>query len=122
MQGQRGDLMLKVNVATSQEYERTGDDLIKEITIPLKTALFGGKVSVETLQKDVTLKVPANTNNGRKFRLKGKGAPNRKTALNGDLYLKAVISLPDVESLDDVNQAASGNDLLDGFVHVELTN
>ncbi len=100
MQGQRGDLLLKVNVADSDEYERVGDDLIKEIKVPLKTALFGGKVSVKTLEKEVTLKVPENTGNGRKFRLRGKGAPNRKTALNGDLYLKAVISLPDVNELD----------------------
>ncbi len=101
MQGQRGDLLLKVNVSSSPEYERSGDDLVKVIDIPLKTALFGGKVSVETIEKEVTLKVPENTQNGRKFRLKGKGVPNRKTAMRGDLYLKANIVLPKLEELDD---------------------
>lgn len=100
MQGQRGDLLLKVEIADSPEYERQGDDLIKKIDIPLKTALFGGKIIVKTLEKEVTLKVPENTQNGKKFRLKGKGVPNRKTALRGDLYLKANIALPNIDAID----------------------
>jgi len=99
-QGQRGDLLIKVEVSPSSEYERKGDDLYKTIDVPLKEALFGGKVKVQTPEKEVTLKVPANTKNGQKFRLKGKGVPNRKTALKGDLYLVANIVLPDVDSLD----------------------
>ena len=43
-QGQRGDLILKINVATSPDYERNGDTLIKYFDLPLKTALFGGKI------------------------------------------------------------------------------
>lgn len=101
MQGQSGDLLLKVEVADSSEYERVGDDLVKQIDIPLKTALFGGKVSVKTLEKEVTLKVPEQTQNGKKFRLKGKGVPNRKTALRGDLYLKANIVLPNLDDIDE---------------------
>jgi len=99
-QGQRGDLLIKVEVSPSSEYERKGDDLYKTIDVPLKEALFGGKVKVQTPEKEVTLKVPKNTKNGQKFRLKGKGVPNRKTALRGDLYLVANIVLPDVDSLD----------------------
>jgi len=100
-QGQRGDLLIKVEVSPSSEYERKGDDLYKTIDIPLKEALFGGKIKVQTPEKEVTLKVPKNTKNGQKFRLKGKGVPNRKTALRGDLYLIANIVLPDVDSLDE---------------------
>ncbi len=99
-QGHRGDLLIKVEVADSPEYERKGNDLYKTIDIPLKTALFGGKVQVQTPEKEVTLKVPANTKNGQKFRLKGKGVPDRKTGLKGDLYLIANVVLPDVDSLD----------------------
>jgi curved DNA-binding protein len=99
-QGQRGDLLIKVNVADSDEYERKGSDLYKSIDVPLKTALFGGKIQVETPEKEVSLKVPKNTKNGQKFRLKGKGVLDRKTALRGDLYLVANIILPDVDSLD----------------------
>ena len=98
--GHRGDLLIKVEVADSGEYERKGNDLYKTFDVPLKEALFGGKVQVQTPEKEVSLKVPKNTKNGQKFRLKGKGVPDRKTALKGDLYLIANIILPDVDSLD----------------------
>jgi len=100
-QGQAGDLMLQVEVAESSEYERRGDDLYRTFDVPLKEALFGGKITVDTPEKEVALKVPKNTKNGQKFRLKGKGVPNRKTALTGDLYLVANVILPDVEQMDN---------------------
>jgi len=99
-QGQRGDLLIKVEVAESDEYERKGDNLYKTFDVPLKEALFGGKVQVQTPEKEVSLKVPKNTKNGQKFRLKGKGVPDRKTAMRGDLYLIANVVLPDVDRLD----------------------
>jgi len=98
--GQRGDLLIVVNVAPSPEYERRGDDLYKTIDIPLKTALFGGKIEVDTPEKKVTLKIPKNTKNGQKFRIKDKGFP-KSGGGRGDLYLVANIKLPDVDSLDD---------------------
>lgn len=99
-QGQVGDLMLQINVSASDEYKREGDDLFKSIDVPLKSAWFGGKIEVETPHKSVSLKVPKNTKNGQKFRIKGGGVPNPKTALKGDLYLVANVVLPDVDSLD----------------------
>jgi len=99
-QGQSGDLLIQVEVAPSNEYERKGDNLYKTFDVPLKEALFGGKISVETPEKEVSLKVPKNTKNGQKFRLKGKGVPDRKTAMKGDLYLVANVVLPDVDTLD----------------------
>ncbi|WP_309498646.1 DnaJ C-terminal domain-containing protein [Sulfurovum sp.] len=100
-QGQVGDLLLQVEVAASDEYERKGDNLYKTFDVPLKEALFGGKIAVDTPEKEVSLKVPQNTKNGQKFRLKGKGVTDRKTALRGDLYLVANVVLPDVDTLDD---------------------
>ncbi|SFV65640.1 DnaJ-class molecular chaperone CbpA [hydrothermal vent metagenome] len=99
-QGQRGDLLIKVDIAASDEYERKGDNLYKTFDVPLKEALFGGKVQVQTPEKEVSLKVPKNTKNGQKFRLKGKGVPDRKTAMRGDLYLIANVVLPDADTLD----------------------
>ena len=96
----RGDLLLKVHVASDPEYERVGNDLYKKIDIPLKIALFGGKVKVPTLEKEITLKVPKNTKCGQKFRVKGMGVVDRKTKQKGDLYLEANIVLPKVEELD----------------------
>lgn len=101
MQGQQGDLYLKINIAPSVEYERQGDDLIKHFDVPLKEALFGGKVPVQTMEKEITLKVPQNTKNGQQFRVKEMGVENRKTKNRGHLYLKANIILPDVNTLDD---------------------
>ena len=100
-QGQRGDLILKINVATSPDYERNGDTLIKSFDLPLKTALFGGKIEVKTIHKDITLKVPQNTKQNQRFRVKELGVLNRKTGIKGDLYLKANIVLPKIEDLDE---------------------
>jgi curved DNA-binding protein len=100
-QGQAGDLLIQVEVASSDEYERKGDNLYKTFDVPLKEALFGGKIAIDTPEKEVSLKVPKNTKNGQKFRLKGKGVADRKTAMKGDLYLVANVVLPDVDTLDD---------------------
>ena len=98
-QGQRGDLILKINITPSDEYEWEFDNLIKYFDLPLKTALFGGKVEIKTIHKDITLKVPQNTKQNQKFRVKELGVLNRKTKVRGDLYLKANIILPKVEEL-----------------------
>jgi curved DNA-binding protein len=95
-QGQRGDLIIEVEVASSPEYERNGDDLIKTIDVPLKIMMFGGKVKVQTLQKEITVKIPQNSKNGQKLRVKGYGVANK-----GDLYLKLNVVLPKVEDLDE---------------------
>lgn len=100
-QGQRGDLILKINVATSPDYERNGDTLVKSFDLPLKIALFGGKIEVKTIHKDITLKVPQNTKQNQRFRVKELGVLNRKAGIKGDLYLKANIVLPKIEDLDE---------------------
>ncbi len=100
-QGRAGDLYLKIDVAPSQDYTREGDNLVKVFDVPLVSGLFGGKVAVETLEKEITLKVPQNTKNGQRFRVKEMGVMNRKTSQRGDLYLKANIVLPQVDKLDE---------------------
>ena len=99
--GQSGDLYLKIHVAQNPEYERDGDNLVKSFDVPLSAALFGDKILVNTLEKEITLKVPQNTKNGQRFRVKELGAVNRKTNQKGDLYLKANIVLPHVDDLDE---------------------
>ena len=99
MGNQSGDVLLKVSVAPHPQYSQEGDNLTKKFDLPLKTALFGGKVEIETLYKTITLKVPKNTKNNQRFRVKELGAYNRKSKTNGDLYLEANIILPDVDSL-----------------------
>lgn len=98
--GRVGDLFLKITVASNPEYVREDDDLVKNFDVPLHAALFGGKISVQTLEKEIKLKVPQNTKNGQRFRVREMGAMNRKTKVRGDLYLRANIVLPKVEDLD----------------------
>lgn len=99
--GRAGDLFLKINVATNPEYIREEDDLIKKFDVPLYAALFGEKVAIQTLEKEITLKIPPNTKNGQRFRVKEMGAMNRQTKVRGNLYLEANIVLPKVEELDE---------------------
>ena len=100
--GKRGDLLIKVEVAPSPTFERKGNDLYANMEVPLREALFGGKVTFDSLiHGDITIKVPQNTKNGQKFRVRGKGIVDRKTALHGNLYLTANIILPKIEELDE---------------------
>jgi curved DNA-binding protein len=97
----RGDLIITLNVNESDEYKRDGDDLIKAFDLSLRSAIFGGKVTISTLTKDITLKVPSNTKQNQKFRVKEMGVLNRKTKQKGSLYLKANIVIPKLESMDE---------------------
>jgi len=92
--GQKGDLLLEVEVLPSNEWERRGNDLYKKIDVPLKTMIFGGKVGVNTFKGDVKVKVPKNSKCCQKLRVKGYGVKG------GDLYLELRPILPKVEELD----------------------
>lgn len=98
--GHRGDLIITVNIEEDKEYKRDGDDLYKNLDLTLKTALFGDKIDVKTFKKDVSIKIPPNTKNGQKIRLKGYGVKNRKSNIYGDMYLVTNIILPDIERID----------------------
>ncbi|WP_299189930.1 DnaJ C-terminal domain-containing protein [uncultured Campylobacter sp.] len=98
---QSGDLILEIKITPSAEYTRQGDDLFKKIDVPLKTALFGGKVEISTPGKSATIKIAKNTKNGQKYRLKGYGVQNRKSKILGDLYAVVNVILPDVDSLGE---------------------
>ena len=93
--GQTGDLYLKVKVAADPRFERKGDRLYVAVPTDLYTAVLGGEAYVPTLTGDVKLKVPADSQNGRVFRLRGKGMPKlRKPSEYGDLYARLDVRLP----------------------------
>lgn len=100
LNGKRGDAILNLEVSEDDTYKRDGDDLYKTIDVPLKTALFGGKIEVSTFKKDVSIKISPNTKNGQKIRLKGYGVQNRKSGIYGDMYLSVNVILPNVDMLD----------------------
>lgn len=92
--GQRGDLYLVVSVRPHSFYERKGDDLYAEVAVPLTVAVLGGEVEVPTLKGKVSLRIPPETQNGRTFRLSGRGMPHLKGQGFGDMYVKVKITLP----------------------------
>ncbi len=92
--GARGDLYLTVSVRPHALYERKGDDLYSEIAVPLTLAVLGGEVEVPTLKGKVSLRIPPETQNGRIFRLGGRGMPHLKGDGFGDLYVKVKVVLP----------------------------
>lgn len=93
--GQAGDLYLRVTVLPDPRFERKEDDLHASVTLDLYTVVLGGEVRVPTLTGDVVLTVPAGTQNGRAFRLRGKGMPHlRQPDQYGDLYATVAARLP----------------------------
>jgi DnaJ-class molecular chaperone len=91
--GSSGDALITINVAPHPLFKPDGDDLRLELPITLYEAVLGGKVRVPTLDGVVELAIPAGTNSGRTFRLKGKGLKAKSRA--GDLLATVRVTLPD---------------------------
>jgi len=95
--GRAGDALITINVAPHPLFKPDGADLRLELPITLYEAVLGGKVRVPTLDGAVELAIPASTNSGRTFRLKGKGLKAKTGA--GDLLATVRVLLP--ERVDD---------------------
>jgi curved DNA-binding protein len=92
--GQR-DIYLKVTVREHDLFRREGNDLRVTAPADLYTLVLGGEVQVPTLERPVVLTVPAGTQNGRTFRLRGLGMPDLKAPdTRGDLYAELAVALP----------------------------
>jgi curved DNA-binding protein len=93
--GSKGDLYLEIEVTPHPTFERVGDDLYTELPVDLYTAVLGGEATVPTFKGKIKLRIPPETQSGRRFRLKGQGMPYLKQAdERGDLYAKVVVQLP----------------------------
>jgi DnaJ-class molecular chaperone len=88
-----GDLLIAVSIAPHPLFVREGADLRLELPITLYEAVLGAKVRVPTLEGAVALAIPAGTNSGRTFRLKGKGFPAKDG--KGDLLAAVRVMLPE---------------------------
>ena len=89
------DLYLSVTVAPHPRFERKGQDLLTQVSVPLADAVLGGEVEVSTITgAKVALKLPPETQNGRVFRLRGKGMPKGKSGGHGDLLATVKVVLP----------------------------
>ncbi len=93
--GGRSDIVLVVEVLPHPQFSREEDDVRVKVPVDLYTALLGGEVQIPTLERTVMLNVPAGTQNGRAFRLRGLGMPNlRQSEQRGDLYAVVDVVLP----------------------------
>jgi molecular chaperone DnaJ len=89
-----GDLYVEVRVRAHRLFERDGDDLYCEVPIHFTMAAIGGELEIPTLNGQVKLKIPAETQTGRMFRLRGKGVKSVRSHRQGDLMCKVVIETP----------------------------
>jgi len=102
--GRRGDLYLVIGVKPSPHYERKGEDLYTDVEVPLSTPVLGGEVEVQGIEKKVALRLPAGTQNGQTFRLKGLGMPKLgQPDKHGDLLARVKVKLP--KEPDDATKA-----------------
>jgi DnaJ-class molecular chaperone len=92
--GKKGDLYLVVKMAPHKMFERKGNDLYVDVPVPFLTAVLGGEVRVPTLNGQVALKVPPETQNGNVFRLTNKGMPVLNKSEFGNLFARAKIVMP----------------------------
>jgi molecular chaperone DnaJ len=92
--GQPGDLYIVVHVQEHDQFTRQKDNLHLELKIPFTLAALGGELEVPTLTGKGTLKVPAGTQSGTTFRLKGKGMPRLRGSGHGDQMVKVAIDVP----------------------------
>lgn len=94
--GPPGDLYLLITVLPHARFERNGDDLTVEVPVPYLDAVLGGEVEAPALSGRVMLTIPPLTQNGRRFRLNGKGMPvlGRRDR-HGDLFARVSVVLPE---------------------------
>ena len=94
--GAAGDLFLRVRVQPHPRFRRDGDDLRTVVDVPAADAALGGEVHVPTLKgKALALRIPAETQAGKVFRLSGQGMPKQKGQGFGDLLAEARIVIPE---------------------------
>ena len=92
--GPSGDLYVQVRVREHPIFEREGNNLLSEVPIAFATATLGGEIEVPTLSGKVLLKIPAETQTGRVFRLRGKGVKALRGGATGDLLCRVVVETP----------------------------
>ena len=106
--GPAGDLYVELRVSKHKIFERDGANLACEVPISISTATLGGEVELPTLDGHVSLKVPAGTQSGKIFRLRGKGVTTVRDSRQGDLFAQVAVETP-------VNLTTEQQDLLEKF-------
>ncbi|MEQ6375856.1 molecular chaperone DnaJ [Bacillaceae bacterium S4-13-56] len=116
--GPSGDLYVVIHIHNHEFFEREGDDIYCEMPLTFVQAALGDEVEVPTVHGRVKIKIPAGTQTGANFRLRGKGAPNVRGYGHGDQHVKIRVVTPknlnerQKELLREFNDAG-GNDPAD---------
>ena len=92
--GPPGDLYVQIRLKPHDLFKRDGDDLHCELPLSFATVTLGGEVEIPTLDGRANLKIPAGTQTGKVFRLRGKGVRNVRSHETGDLYCHASVETP----------------------------
>lgn len=92
--GQRGDLYVEIRVRAHKRLTREGDLILSEVTISMVEAVLGTEVDVETVDGEVTMKVPAGTQPGTNFKLSGHGAPRLGSDERGPHIVTVNVEIP----------------------------
>lgn len=93
--GQPGDLIIVIHVRPDRYFERGDNDLYCAVPISLSQAVLGADITVATLDgRQITIKVPAGTTEGKLLRIKDEGVPYTGSSRKGDLYVKILVQLP----------------------------
>ncbi len=103
-----GDLYVDVRVREHPIFQRDGDDLHCEVPVRISQAALGDTIRVPTLGGEAELRIPAETQSGKLFRLRGKGVRSVRSRSEGDLYCRVVVETP-------VNLTAEQRELLEKF-------
>ena len=91
--GKSGDLFLRVRLARHPDFVVEGSNLLNEAKIEPWQAVLGGELQIPTLEGSAKLKIPAGTQGGQRFRLRGHGLPTASGG-RGDLYVLTQIQVP----------------------------
>jgi molecular chaperone DnaJ len=92
--GQPGDLYVILHVKAHEIFHRDGDDVMCEVPISFTIAALGGEIEVPTLDGRAQIKIPAGTQTGSVFRLRGKGVRNVHGHGHGDLHVQVTVEVP----------------------------
>jgi molecular chaperone DnaJ len=92
--GHSGDLYVVLHVKAHPIFQRDGDDLLCEVPVSFVQAALGAEIEVPALDGKTTIKVPAGTQPGTMFRLKGKGVKNVQGYGYGDLHIRINVEVP----------------------------
>jgi molecular chaperone DnaJ len=92
--GPAGDLYVVLHVKAHEIFQRDGDDLLCEVPVSFVQATMGAEVQVPTLADKATIKIPAGTQPGTLFRLRGKGVKNLQGYGHGDLHVRINVEVP----------------------------